>query len=80
MNIPLCAGRVIISFIKVALTTKLCASTNKSKTNIAIDMNNNIKDVFVLIKQAISERITELTKPKNSVFFGSSITIIKKSH
>jgi hypothetical protein len=80
MNIPLCAGRVIPSVIKVALSTKLCASSNKSKGNIAIDMNNNIKDVFILIKQSISERISVLIKSKNSAFFGSSTMIIKKSH
>lgn len=71
MNIPLCPGRVTPNDIKVALSTKLCASSNKSKSNIAIDMNANIKDVFTLIKQPISERISRLTKPKNRVFFGS---------
>lgn len=80
MNIPLCAGRVRLKVIQVALSTKLCASSNKSKSNIAIDMNNNIKDVFMLIKQPISEGISLLIEPKNSVCFGLSTTIIKKSH
>ncbi len=77
MNIPLCAGRVQKDDIKVALSTKLCASSNKSRTNIAADMNNNIKDVFLLIKQTISEGTSAFIEPKNRAFFGSSTTIIK---
>lgn len=49
MNIPLCPGRV-------ALTTKLCAASSRSKNNIAVDMNKNIKEVFTLLKQPVSER------------------------
>ena len=77
MNIPLCGGRVQKDDIKVALSTKLCASSNKSRTNIAADMNNNIKDVFLLIKQTISEGTSAFIEPKNRAFFGSSTTIIK---
>ena len=77
MNIPLCAGRVPNYDIEVAISTKLCASSNKSRTNIAADMNSNIKDVFVLIKQPISEGISAYIQSKNSVFFGSSTMIIK---
>jgi hypothetical protein len=40
-------------------------------------MNNNIKDVFVLIKQPISEGIHTIIEPKNRVFFGLSTTITK---
>ena len=67
MNIPLCPGRV-------ALTTKLCPASSRSKNNIAVDMNKNIKAVFTLLKQPVSERKPAPTQMRSSACFGSSTT------
>ena len=44
----------ILQFMKIALNSKLCAGSSRSKNNISVDMNRNIKEVYGLLKQPVS--------------------------
>jgi hypothetical protein len=53
MGIPLCPGRVHLYSSKIALNSKLCSSS-RNKSNISVDTNKNIKEVYGLLKQPVS--------------------------
>ena len=55
MNIPSVPGRVTPSPKQIALNTKLCPSSSRARNTVTIDMSKNIKEVFTLLKQPVTD-------------------------
>ena len=63
MNIPMIPGRV-------AFNTKLCPSRTP-KGSLALDMAKNIKDVYALLKQPLTDSSHLSSKSTKTVCSGS---------
>ena len=65
--------------IQVALNTKLCSSQSRARNTVTVDMSKNIKEVYSLLKQNITDSTSIITQNKNTVSSGTSIFSIKNT-